>query len=95
MKKLLLYFLVLSICHSMKAQDYVFQTFKDSRIVNVQSVETLAKRRLDVRIGHRFGDLLGDNGGWPTFYGLENATDVMIGAEYGFTRSEEHTSERH
>ena len=69
----------------MKAQDYVYQTFKDSRIVNVQSVETLVKRRLDVRIGHRFGDLLGDNGGWPTFYGLENATDVMIGAEYGFT----------
>ena len=85
MKKLLLYFLVLSICHSMKAQDYVFQTFKDSRIVNVHSVETLPKRRLDVRIGHRFGDLLGDNGGWATFYGLENATDVMIGAEYGFT----------
>ena len=69
----------------MKAQDYVFQTFKDSRIVNVHSVETLPKRRLDVRIGHRFGDLLGDNGGWATFYGLENATDVMIGAEYGFT----------
>ena len=69
----------------MKAQDYVYQTFKDSRIVNVHSVETLPKRRLDVRIGHRFGDLLGDNGGWATFYGLENATDVMIGAEYGFT----------
>ena len=85
MKKQLLFILALSICHSMKAQDYVYQTFKDSRIVNVQSVETLAKRRLDVRIGHRFGDLLGDNGGWPTFYGLENATDVMIGAEYGFT----------
>ena len=85
MKKLLLYFLVLFICHSMKAQDYIYQTFKDSRIVNVQSVETLTKRRLDVRIGHRFGDLLGDNGGWATFYGLENATDVMIGAEYGFT----------
>ena len=85
MKKQLLFILALSICHSMKAQDYVYQTFKDSRIVNVQSVETLVKRRLDVRIGHRFGDLLGDNGGWATFYGLENATDVMIGAEYGFT----------
>mgnify|MGYP000302884885 CR=1 FL=1 len=67
------------------AQDYVTQTFKDSRIVNTQSVETLSKRRLDVRIAHRFGDLLGDNGGWATFYGLENATDVMIGAEYGLT----------
>jgi len=67
------------------AQDYVYRTFKDSRIVNTQSVETLGKRRLDVRIAHRFGDLLGDNGGWATFYGLENATDVMIGADYGLT----------
>lgn len=67
------------------AQDKVYQTFKDSRIVNMQTVEVLAKRRLDIRIGHRFGDFAGDNGGWPTFYGLENATDVMIGAEYGFT----------
>lgn len=67
------------------AQDVVTQTFKDSRLVNIQSVETLSKRRLDVRIGHRFGDLLGDNGGWSTFYGLEQAADVMIGAEYGAT----------
>lgn len=67
------------------AQDVVTQTFKDSRLVNIQSVETLGKRRLDVRIGHRFGDLLGDNGGWSTFYGLEQASDVMIGAAYGAT----------
>ena len=65
------------------AQEVATQTFKDSRLVNIQSIETLAKRKLDVRIGHRFGDLAGDNGGWPTFYGLEVATDVMIGAEYG------------
>ncbi|KGE84936.1 MAG: DUF5777 family beta-barrel protein [Phaeodactylibacter xiamenensis] len=67
------------------AQDVVTQTFNDSRLVNIQSVETLGKRRLDVRIGHRFGDLLGDNGGWSTFYGLEQASDVMIGAAYGAT----------
>ena len=69
----------------LSAQDFVYPTFKDSRIVNVQSVETLPKRRLDIRIDHRFGDLAGDNGGHATFWGLENATDVMIGAEYGFT----------
>ncbi len=85
MKRLILYFAALAFCHNIGAQDAVYQTFKDSRVVNVQSVETLPKRRLDVRIGHRFGDVLGDNGGWPTFYGLENATDVMIGAEYGFS----------
>ncbi len=65
--------------------DRVIQTFKDDKIVNTHSIETLPARKLDVRIGHRFGDLLGDNGGWPTLYGLENATDVMIGAAYGVT----------
>ena len=84
MKNFLL-FLLLAGFVSASAQEVVTQTFKDSRLVNIQSVETLAKRRLDVRIGHRFGDLLGDNGGWSTFYGLEQAADVMIGAEYGAT----------
>lgn len=75
-------------CAPLFAQDddaTVYQTFKDTRVINVHSVETLARNRLDVRIVHRFGDLLGDNGGWATFYGLENAADVMIGAEYGVT----------
>lgn len=67
------------------AQDYTYRTFKDTRVINAHSVETLPKGRLDVRIAHRFGDLAGDNGGWATFYGLENATDVGIGAEYGFS----------
>jgi len=61
----------------------VYRTFKDTRVINAHSVETLAKRKLDIRIGHRFGDLFGDSGGWPTFYGLENASDVVLGAEYG------------
>lgn len=65
------------------AQEVVYQTFKDTRVVNSHSVETLQAHRLDVRIVHRFGDIAGDQGGWPTFYGLEEATDVAIGAEYG------------
>lgn len=66
-------------------RERVSRAFKDTRVVNVHSVETLPKGKLDVRISHRFGDLFGDNGGWPTFYGLEVAEDVAIGAEYGFT----------
>ena len=65
-----------------KAQEKVFQTFKDTRVINTHSVETVGKRKLDIRIGHRFGDL---KGGWSTFYGLENAADIMIGAAYGIT----------
>lgn len=78
----------LLLCTGIFAQDQrVQRTFKDTRAVNVHSVETLPARKLDVRISHRFGDMFGDNGGWPTFYGLENATDVAIGAEYGFSDS--------
>lgn len=61
----------------------VFGTFKDRHVINTQTVETLAKRKLDVRIGHKFGDAAGDNGGWENFYGLENAADIMIGLAYG------------
>jgi hypothetical protein len=69
----------------LSAQEEVFETFKDTRVINTHSVETLAKRKLDIRIGHRFGDMFGGTGGWPTFYGLENAADILIGADYGVT----------
>jgi len=67
------------------AQDLVTTTFKDRRVINTQSVETLGKRRLDVRISHRFGDIAGDAGGYETLFGLDNASDILIGAEYGLT----------
>lgn len=66
-------------------QEYTHTTFKDRRVINSQSVETLAKRRLDVRISHRFGDIAGDKGGFQTLFGLENASDILIGVEYGLT----------
>ncbi len=65
--------------------DPAARTFHDTRIINSQSVEMLAPRRLDLRIVHRFGDMLGPTGGWPTFYGLENAADVLFGFDYGIT----------
>lgn len=77
--QLFLFFL----CVSLKAQDKIHQTFKDTRVINTHSVETLRKGILDFRIAHRFGDFAGVSGGWPTFYGLESASDVLIGLEYG------------
>lgn len=58
------------------------QTFKDTRVINSQSVETLKKGILDFRIGHRFGDV---NGGWASLWGLENARDVIFEFDYGLT----------
>ncbi|NND06978.1 MAG: hypothetical protein HKN87_11410 [Saprospiraceae bacterium] len=59
--------------------------FNDRKIINAHSTETLLKRKLDFRVAHRFGDLLGDDGGWSSFYGLETARDVLIGFDYGAT----------
>jgi hypothetical protein len=56
--------------------------FNDRRVINSHSVEVLNKSFLDIRIGHRFGDV---NGQWNTLYGLEVANDVFIGGEYGVT----------
>jgi len=67
------------------AQEPVYTTFKDTRVINTHSTETLGRRKLDVRISHRFGDIAGDRGGFKTFYGLESAADVLIGVEYGIS----------
>jgi len=68
--------------YTIQSQEVVHQTFKDTRVINSQSVETLRKGILDFRIGHRFGDV---NGGWSTLVGLENAADVLFEFDYGLT----------
>jgi len=79
-----LYLVVISfIFLELSAQDP--RIFKDTKIINSVSIETLEKRKLDFRIGHKFGDFGGSSGGWATFYGLENAADVLIGFDYGLT----------
>lgn len=72
------------------AKEYVFQTFKDTRVINSYSVETLQKNLLDFRISHRFGDFFDQwkfNNAWADFIGLENAADIGIGIEYGVTNN--------
>lgn len=63
----------------------VYETFNDRRIINSQSVEMLPSRKLDFRVGHRFGDIMGSSGGWSSFFGLENSSDIFIGFDYGLT----------
>lgn len=77
---------MIGLAFNIKGQDYVFNTFKSTRVINAHSTETLQKNKLDVRIAHRFGDFYCDGGPcWETFYGLETATDILFGAEYGIT----------
>ncbi len=62
-----------------------YQTFKDTRVINSHSTEVLPGGKLDFRVGHRFGDIGGASGGWQSFYGLENSTDILTGFEYGIS----------
>lgn len=57
----------------------VYATFKSTRVVNMQSSETVKARHLDFRIQHRFGPV--KNGAYDLF-GLDGAT-IRISLEYG------------
>jgi len=68
------------------SKDPVIATFKTTRIVNAHSIETVKAKTLDIRISHRFGDVGGASGGGiHQFYGLDNAANIRLAAEYGVT----------
>jgi hypothetical protein len=57
--------------------------FKATRIVLSHSSETQKKHDLDLRIRHHFGDIGGKFGSAHTLYGLDVASDLFIGLDYG------------
>ncbi|WP_324675907.1 DUF5777 family beta-barrel protein [Hymenobacter sp. GOD-10R] len=59
--------------------EYVQATFKGTRIINGQSVETPGAGTMVFLISHRFGML---NSGAYNFFGLDQAT-IRLGLEYG------------
>jgi hypothetical protein len=61
--------------------DYAFQTFKGTRLVNGQSVETKSKGTLEFIFAHRFGAV---NSGFSQMFGLDEA-HTRLGLEYGIT----------
>lgn len=54
-------------------------TFKDTRIINGQSVETNQEGQLKFLISHRFGSV---SGGIDEFFGLDQAS-IRLGLDYG------------
>ncbi|MFI5204144.1 MAG: DUF5777 family beta-barrel protein [Flavobacteriales bacterium] len=56
-------------------------SYKNSRVINAQSLETTDKGTLDFRISHRFGRV---NGGAYEFFGLDES-DIRLGFDYGIT----------
>jgi Membrane bound beta barrel domain (DUF5777) len=64
-----------------KSVEYTTSTFKGSRLVNGQTVETRGKGELEFIFSHRFGPM---NSGSFNLYGLDQAA-VRLGLEYGIT----------
>ncbi len=60
--------------------------FSSPKLISTNTVETVLKGILEFKVTHNFGDIGGDNGGIKNFYGLDNATDVRIGFQYGVSR---------
>lgn len=78
---------VTNICFLQNEPTPIYNTFNDTRIINSHSTQTLWKNELDFRVGHRFGDIGGTNGGAATMFGIDNSADISIGFEYGITNN--------
>jgi hypothetical protein len=70
---------LLSLLGEDETTDYATATFKTTRVINMHSVENVARGVMDFRISHRFGFL---NTGAYEFFGLDGAT-LRLGFEYG------------
>lgn len=95
MRKIYLLFILSIAVSSMQAQDDLMSlleedesitteaiaAFKSTRLINGQTTEMRKSGVLDVIISHRFGEL---NGGYDSFYGLDNA-QIRLGVDYGVT----------
>ncbi len=60
----------------------VYAMFKTTKIVNLQSIESVKFGELDFRITHRFGDL-GVKGTEHTAFGFDQASDIRFSFDYG------------
>lgn len=94
---ILLFVLTLSRISPAKAQDdllqmleaeqskdpiYTIATFKATRLINGQTVETISRNHLNFWISHRFGAV--NSGFIANFFGLDEAK-IRLGLEYGLT----------
>lgn len=77
--------------HTTEPAKKVYATFKTTKIVSAQTIETVKKRNLDFRVTHRFGNTYNSalpnalNDAAHNYFGLDNASDIRISFDYGIT----------
>ncbi len=62
-----------------KTKEYIYATFKGTRLINFHTVEMPGPNSLEFRISHHFGDL---NTGSYNFWGLDGGASIRLGLEY-------------
>jgi hypothetical protein len=63
-------------------------TWKDTRLIDVQTTKTTAPGVMEFRIMHRFGNIGGaSGGGFHTLYGFDVASDILFDFEFGLTKN--------
>lgn len=68
------------------SSEKVRATFKGTKLINANTIETTKKKTLEFRVAHRFGNMeIGEPEGHHTFYGLDNASNIRISFDYGIT----------
>ncbi|MBC8172377.1 MAG: hypothetical protein H7X71_00605 [Chitinophagales bacterium] len=67
--------------------DYATQTFRDTRLINGQSVETGIQGQGTFSIAHRFGDIYQNNAAsiLYNFFGFSGGANMRIGLDYAIT----------
>jgi hypothetical protein len=77
-----------SIMKSNTAKPAILPTWKDTRLINVQTTKTTAPGSMEFFIMHRFGNVSTQGGGgFHTFYGFDIASDILFAFEFGITRN--------
>ncbi len=69
-----------------KVHEKVSATFKTTKVINMQSTETVKRKTMDFRVTHRFGNIGPESGGGGhTLYGFDNSADIRISFDFGIT----------
>ncbi|HET7818995.1 MAG TPA: DUF5777 family beta-barrel protein, partial [Bacteroidia bacterium] len=70
-----------------KSLNKVTATFKTTKIISMQTAQTVGAGELDFRITHRFGNIGKESfGGIHTLYGWDAISDVRFSFDYGVTK---------
>jgi hypothetical protein len=71
---------------SEKSPEKVIAIFKAIKLINANTIVTTKKKTLDFNITHRFGNMeIGDEVGYHTYWGMDNASNIRFSLDYGLT----------